>query len=167
MFWVRLRPTFEILLTLDRAEVIERLRRQCSQIAQASRFRMHGEYGELHLAKEEHRLWSPHLSFYVTDADKHSLLHGRFAPRLEVWTCVWAIYLAMTFSAFFGLILGYAQWMLGERPWGLMVVATATVVILALYLIANIGQQWSADQMAALRLRLEEILENAELKEDR
>ncbi len=158
---LKLRPTFEIPLADGRQQVIEKLRNEYQRIAPSDLFQMFGEYGELHLPSIEHRLWSPHLSFYVAERDRVSLIHGRFAPRLEVWTLVWIIHLAMAFTAFFGLALAYSQWFVGESLWGLAVAIMAALVIVTLYIVASIGQQWSADQMASLKDRLDELLERA------
>ena len=67
----------------------------------------------------------------------------------------------MSFTAFFGLALAYSQWMLGESGWGLWVAALAVLAIMVLYIVANVGQQLSADQMSALRNRLDKTLQNA------
>lgn len=154
----QLRPTFEISLLDQRLEAIAKLEKEFARIGKGDNFLMHGEYGELHLPAAEHRLWSPHLSFYVAERDHQGLIHGRFAPRLEVWTFVWVLYLAMSFTAFFGLAFAYSQWMLGEAGWGMWVAVVAIAAIMCLYAVANIGQQWSADQMADLRNRLDRIL---------
>ncbi|MCE2793544.1 MAG: hypothetical protein LW697_14005 [Blastopirellula sp.] len=169
MLWFRLRPTFEIPLPLDRGEVIERFRRAEQQVAKPELFRMFGEYGELHLPRPEHRLWSPHLSFYVSEPGPgvgagHCSIHGRFAPRVDVWTVVWIAYLALLFTSFFGAALGVSQWQLGDSMWGLWVAAGALVLLGTLYLVAHLGQQWSSDQMHQLRAHLEEIMRGARVQ---
>ncbi len=158
---VRLRPTFSIELEPSRQDVIDKLTAACEQLRQKQSFCMFGEYGELHVPVEQHRLWSPHLSFYVSTRGDASLIRGRFAPRLEVWTFVWIVYLAMSFSVFYGLALAYSQWMLGETAWGWWIAAGGLLVIVSLYLCASIGQQWSSDQMTDLRRRLEGVLQSA------
>jgi hypothetical protein len=163
MRWFHFRPTFDWPLEETRDVAIERLDQQFSQRKQRERFAMYGEYGELHLPPEQHRLWSPHLSFYVMPREQRSVIHGRFAPRVDVWTSVWIAYLMMVFSAFFGAMLAYSQWTLGESVWGLIIVGVSLSTILALYLVAHIGQQWSADQMEFLRTQLEEMVTSAEL----
>jgi hypothetical protein len=163
MQWFRFRPTFEVPLEDPRDVAMEKLQREYLRLAERDRFAMYGEYGEIHLPPSEHRLWSPHLSFYVTQRDHDCIIHGRFAPRLDVWTSVWIAYLAMVFSAFFGSMLAYSQWMLGESMWGLGVVATSLLIVLTLYVVAHIGQQLSADQMEQLRNQLQEILRDAGL----
>ncbi len=163
-----LRPTFEIPLAESRTDAIAKLSIEFSKALDSKAnepgsFLMHGEYGELHLPVAEHRLWSPHLSFYICERNQGGLLRGRFAPRIEIWTLVWVFYLALAFTAFFGLIFAYSQWMLREPTWGHWIAVLALGLILLLYLTANVGQQLSSDQMAALRTRLDKILEDAKV----
>lgn len=161
MAWFRLRPTFEIGLRERREEAIERIFSEYQRRQSDTLMFVHGEYGEFHLPKEEHRLWSPHLSFYVHDDRGHGLIRGRFAPRLEIWTFVWVVYLALAFSCFFGLTLGYSQWTLGGSVWGLWIALVSLLAIIGLYVVAHVGQQWSSDQMVFLRTRLHQFLEQA------
>ncbi len=119
---------------------------------------MHGEYGEMHLPIAEHRVWSPHLSFYVTERDEQVLVLGRFAPRVDVWTTIWIFYLLMAFTAFFGFTLAYSQWALGYTTWGLWVGIVPIALIAILHIVANVGQTWSNDQMQMLRYDLEETV---------
>jgi hypothetical protein len=159
--WWRLRPTFEIPLDSSRSEAIEKLRGEYERTNNGASFLMFGEYGELHLPAEEHRLWSPHLSFYVTEHDEQVLVRGRYAPRLDVWTLIWIVYLLMAFSVFFGLIIAYCQWALHESMWGVWVAIVGLIAIVLCYVVAHIGQQLSVDQMESLRVQLEGILRSA------
>ena len=166
MGWFRLRPTFEIPVSVSRVEVIERLRKAAQEVGKPARFRMFGEYGELHLPAEQHRLWSPHLTFYISQPGPgagldESSVHGRFAPRVDVWTVVWIGYLLLLFTAFFAGALGFSQWQVGEAVWGFWVALAALVSLAAIYLVAHFGQQWSVDQMQQLRDELEAILRQA------
>lgn len=160
--WFVLRPTFEIPIQVSRDIAMTKLAQLCHDVNQPSLFFVHGEYGELHLPKAEHRLWSPHLSFYVADnqtaGDSGSHIKGRFAPRLDMWTLIWVLYLAMAFTSFFAFTLAYSQWAIGEATWWHWVGIVALVAILGIYAVAHIGQQLSADQMRWLKQRLEEIL---------
>ncbi len=158
MQWLRLRPTFHLELTDSREAVIEKLKRFHAQVNNAEQFILFGEYGELHLPTREHRLWSPHLSFYVMAAEAGSTIHGRFAPRVDVWTVVWISYLLMIFTAFFAGALAVSQWQLKQPLWGLWLMIASLLIWGMIYVVAQVGQQWSADQMHALRERLEEKL---------
>ncbi|MBX3422077.1 MAG: hypothetical protein KF752_11040 [Pirellulaceae bacterium] len=163
--WLILRPTFEIPIAVTRELAMERLEQHCRSVAEPKRFFVHGEYGELHLPPAEHRLWSPHLSFYVTSKGEATRICGRFAPRLEIWTLVWVLYLAMAFTAFFSFIMAYSQWAIGEATWWHWTGLMATLAITTIYMVAHLGQQWSADQMQELREWLEQILCNAGLQQ--
>lgn len=158
MQWFKLRPTFQYELTNSQQHYLDKLASEARRLNQPQVFLMHGEYGELHLSADQHRLWSPHLSFYIEPNDQHATLHGRFAPRVEIWTTVWIFYLAMSFSAFFAFTLAFSQWMIGEAAWGAWVGLAAIVSIIFLYAVAHIGQQWSVDQMHDLRDRLDSLL---------
>jgi len=158
MSWFRLRPTFDIEIELPRQSVIEQLQKLQNEATDKRLFMMFGEYGELHLPTSEHRLWSPHLSFYVGEVNHHTVVHGRFAPRVDIWTIVWIAYLVLLFSAFFGAVLGISQWTLGELPWGLWIAGVSMVFWLSLFVIAHVGQQLSSDQMHLLQNRLKELL---------
>ena len=173
MRWFQLRPSFRYSIHGSRDEAIVRLQHVFERVGQPSIFFMHGEYGELHLPVDEHRLWSPHLSFYLIEPpDPENLargdaatpscdLRGLFAPRPDVWTFVWILYLVFAFTAFFALIFAYVQWMLAHSLSGLWVAIFSCAVLLCIYVVAHVGQQWSSDQMRDLELRLDQMLEQA------
>lgn len=168
---LRLRPTFEIASQRSRPDTIAALQQAAKEQGQSDLFRMHGEYGELHLSRDQHRVWSPHLSFYVNEDEKNeesknARVLGRFAPRVDVWTSIWIFYLLMAFSAFFGFTLAYSQWALGHTAWGLWIGVGPLLLILSLHIIANIGQTWSADQMHTLREQLETLVEDIQPDSD-
>lgn len=163
MVRLQLRPTFEIPLDQTREQAMEALQRVHAARPRTERFLVFGEYGELHLPSEEHRLWSPHLSFYVLERGNTSLLLGRFAPRQEIWTTVWIVYLAMACLVFFGAVFAAAQWTMGSTPWAVWVAIGALFVLGLVFSTAHFGQQRSADQMQRLRGELEAVLADARL----
>ncbi len=167
MQWFRLRPTFDIELNDSRETAMEKISAEAMRRGKSDQFMVFGEYGEVHLPESEHRLWSPHLAFYFHTHSDHCRLHGRFAPRVHVWTVVWIAYLAMIFTAFFSAMVAVSQGTVGQYPWGWWMVGGSLAALVAIYVIAHIGQQWSADQMHLLRDRLEEILDAARIETGR
>ncbi len=171
MQWFRLRPTFEIPLNETKQDAVQKIAETYQQLPKEKLLQIFGDYGELHLPTDEHRIWSPHLSFSIDNRSdehghqvgEHAYIHGRFAPRFEVWTFVWICYMAFGFSAFFGFILGFSQFMIGASSWGNAIGMVALLLWGALIVIAHVGQQLSSDQMHALRDRLNELLNRAEL----
>jgi hypothetical protein len=158
---MKLRPTFVIRINDSRDEAIAKLSGTYDRQQALPAYLLFGEYGELHLPSESLRLWSPHLSFYVTQEDGQPVIRGRFAPRVEVWTLVWIIYLAMACSCFFGSVFGLSQWLLGTFPWGFIIAIASGAIILILYIVASAGQQLSQDQMQLLRSKLDQLLKVA------
>lgn len=161
--WFRLRPTFDIHLVDSRETAIKKLAAEHAKHPPSKNFLVFGEYGELHLPESEHRLWSPHLAFYFHTHHDHCRLHGRFAPRVNVWTVVWIAYMAMIFTAFFSGMLALSQNAVGHYPWGWWIAGGSLLALFAIYATAHFGQQWSADQMHTLRDRLDQILKSADI----
>ncbi|MFO1062901.1 MAG: hypothetical protein U0892_03385 [Pirellulales bacterium] len=160
----QLRPTFDLQAVDSAAAVIDRLAALQSVHSDRKLFAMYGEYGELHVPQAEHRFWSPYLSFAVSESEQGTIIHGRFAPRLEVWTLVWILYLAMGFAGFFGAMMACSQWMLSVPAWGAIIAVASCVGIGSLSLAARIGQGWSSDQMHDLRERLEKLMSEASVQ---
>ncbi len=114
-----LRPTFDFVLLETHEQAVEKITAAYQLSTNQNLLRVFGEYGEIHLPKSEHRIWSPHLSFSLDGRDGKTIVHGRFAPRFEIWTFVWMGYMAFAMAAFFGFTLAYAQYMIRSYPWGL------------------------------------------------
>ena len=167
MQWFRLRPTFKIPLIESKQDAVQKINSAYQELPDRKLFQIFGDYGEMHLPPQEHRIWSPHLSFSIdqqTDQlGEHAYIYGRFAPRFEVWTFVWICYLAFGFTAFFGFILGFSQFMIGANSWGNLIGVIALILWASLIVIAHVGQQLSVDQMHALQIRLNEFLSRAQL----
>lgn len=168
MQWFRLRPTFEIPLSESKQDAVQKITSAYELLTDRQWMQFFGDYGEFHLPPNEHRIWSPHLSFSVDQhqdqsGSEHAYIHGRFAPRFEVWTFVWICYMAFGFTAFFGFILGFSQFMIGTSSWGNLIGVLALLLWASLIVIAHVGQQLSSDQMHALQDRLQEFLNRAQL----
>ncbi len=138
MQWFRMRPTFDLVVPCDAAVLQHWLLQECKRVGNKNSFLMYREYGELHLPASEHRLWSPHLSFYLKPDHEQTIVHGRFAPRVDIWTSVWIAYLLAIFSAFFSLMFAYSQWMLKESPWALWIAGAAVAALLLIYVTAHL-----------------------------
>lgn len=112
----------------------------------------------------DRRFWSPHLSISLSDSEageETTEVHGRFAPRPEIWTMIMVIYFGTITFAFFAAIYGYVQWALGQTPWALIVVPVGIALIAALHVASLVGQRLSSDQMQLLRSRFDRSVEIA------
>lgn len=146
-----LRPTFELHFPVQCSELDRRLRNQLATDEWRTTSLAFDRYAELHVPKSQIRYWSPHLSLHLIEEEDGTRVLARFAPRQEVWTLIWIIYLALTFTAFFAAIFAFSVWMIGQNSWLLIVPPLAILGIACIHVVSRIGQGWSSDQMLALR----------------
>ncbi len=158
---VSMRPTFVLHLPRPCAEVDRHMNEVLKSSEWSSTSLGFGRYAELHVPKSEVRYWTPHLSLQLESDDMGTKVFGRFAPRQEVWTLVWIVYLLLTFIAFFASIYAYSVWMLGETSWSGLVPPLAILGIIGLHIASRIGQRLSNDQMLALRNDCERLFQQA------
>ncbi len=156
-----MRPTFEMRLPHPKEELVRLVQAELRKPPWNSTSLVFDDYAELHVQRSELRYWSPHLSLSFDGDETHTRVLGRFAPRQEVWTLIWIVYLALAFTAFFAFIFAYAHWTLGQSTWVGIIPLVAIAGIVALYLVSYIGQQLSSDHMLTLRTNWTNILEQA------
>jgi hypothetical protein len=155
-----LTPTFEIHLPLDRDEVDRRIRLILNQACWKPISSSFERYTELHVPKEEIRYWSPNLSLLVDhDSGSGTRIFARFAPRQDVWTFVWVIYMALAFTAFFAMVYVYAVSLMKQSTWMSVVPIVSIMGIAGLHLASRIGQKLSSDQMIKLRADCDRLLD--------
>ena len=155
----RMRPTFAVDLPLPGDEAARRLQYQLgvSQFAAASMGS--GRFADLVVDEADRRIWSPQLSIHIEDRSGGSVLRGRFAPRPDLWTFIMFVYFFMAFLMLFGAALGYVQWTMDDRPWGLWATPLGVAVIGILHGASQIGQRLGDEQMRQLRARLDDLVQ--------
>jgi hypothetical protein len=156
-----MRPTFSIPLNVTLDEAAKRIEARLATPEHASSGVALGHCTELHVDASERRLWSPHLSIQLEEAEQGSVLNGRFSPRPEIWTFLMFVYITMATTAFFGAALAYAQWVVGATLWGLAVAVSSVLAIVLLHVSSLVGQRLSRHQMEGLKSRLDTILDQA------
>lgn len=158
-----MQPTFTLDIPLDADEAMSRIRKAIRSPELRGHVASAGPCVDFQVAPAEQRFWSPHLNVQVSDLDSGSQLYCRFSPRPEVWTLFMALYFAAAFIICCAAIYGYVQWFLGHRPWSLVVIPVAALVIVSLHAASLVGQRLSSDQMVDLRQRLDQTLQAARL----
>ena len=156
-----MRPTFELELPYSRDEVMRRVSAELKKPDREHKSLLFTQYAELHIPDEAVRYWSPHLSLSFEEEGEHTRVRGRFAPRNEVWTLIWVIYLLLAFLAFFAFVFESASWMLGKSTWFGVAAIIAIVGIGVVYMLSQIGQMLSADQMVALKSDWQQVVDHA------
>ena len=161
----RMQPAFRVNVDPTPDEALQRLRTAIQSPELAGRAESAGACLDFKVPRDERRLWSPHLSVQLYEAEPGTELFCRFSPRPEIWTGVMMTYFGAVFVMFVAAIYGYVQWFLGESPWALLAIPAMVVVVLGLHVASIVGQQLSSDQMEVLRARLDRTVELAFGKE--
>jgi hypothetical protein len=158
-----MQPTFTMDVPLRADEAMSRIRKAIQSPELRGHVASAGHCVDFQVAPGEQRFWSPHLNVQVSELESGSQLFCRFSPRPEVWTMFVALYFMAAFVICCAAIYGYVQWFLGHRPWSLVVIPIAALVIVSLHAASLIGQRLSSDQMVDLRQRLDRTLQVAAL----
>jgi hypothetical protein len=153
----RIRPTFAIDVDLDPASVMDQLRMRLPHCPRCTGMSV-GRHAELFVPEKERRIWSPWLSVTAYEADRGSVVRGRFSPHPSIWTLYLFLAFGMAFALLVGLAWGYAQWATETAPWALASVPLVLAAAIALYAISLAGQKLSASQMVQLRTALGELI---------
>lgn len=164
----QMRPTFAISMPMPARQAADTIRAKIQEHNLQACTRSKGLVAEFFVEPEDCRYWSPQLSLQLHDTEPgQSQLFARFSPRPEVWTLVMFVYSFAVCIIFAASIWGYAQWMLGSRPWALLLIPLSLLAIALLHLASLIGQQWSSDQIELLRSRLDLVLSSINSQESK
>jgi hypothetical protein len=104
----------------------------------------------LRVPMEDRHFWSPRLNLSLHDEAGTTRVEGTYGPNANVWSLFLYGYLLAGSMALFSGCLGFAQWSLGTRAWGLWICGGAVVVVLGLYIGAQMGQKIGAQQQFRL-----------------
>jgi hypothetical protein len=113
----------------------------------------------IHFHEDHRRMWSPRLFLNLEGLpDGKTRIEGIYGPEIEVWGIFFYGYLFTGMLGMFGGILGFAQKVIGEYPWGLWVLGGMALSALLLYLGAQFGQKLGAWQMFELHQAYQEAI---------
>jgi hypothetical protein len=145
----RIRPVFEQVVELAPDEVRERIVRAVERDG-GGRFEVKNfpDFVCLRVREQDRHFWSPRLNLSLEAADGgHTRIAGTYGPNANVWGLFLYGYLLTGSLGTFTGVLGFAQWMIGLRPWGLWIFGGLAALAAALYLTAQFGQKLGARQM--------------------
>lgn len=157
----RMRPTFEIPLSVDRQAVLAQIRarlleRDCEAGGSVLR-----EGAELHTCNARQHFWSPTLSVQIETRDGATVLRGRFAPSPSVWMMFMGVYGIIAMAGLGALVFGLSELSLGMRPdalWGVPLSLAAGAFV---YGAVFIGQGLGAEEMHMQRSLVERAVDDA------
>lgn len=146
-----LRPHFDLEIDAPLPRVVERLEARFAD--GGDRFAGHvvDKHVQLVIRRRQRNIWTPWLTFEMSEEDGATRLFGRFAPHPSGWTLYLAGY-GMVIITMLGLgFFGLSQWMAGLPATALWSLPVGAVLLALLYASAFVGQTWSAGQMDEMR----------------
>jgi hypothetical protein len=161
MHFLSMRPTFDTVVPCTKEELIREVSQQLESHEWNWESHDFGGYIELHVPQKQVRYWSPHLSISLEESDGATAIHGRFAPRQNVWTLVWVSYLAFAFAGLYAILYTVSAWHAGIETFVWLFAPLSVLGVICLYAVSYLGQSWSRDQMDSLKTQWNELLRRA------
>ena len=166
----RMRPRFELVLSISPDEALDKLKQllegpECKCIG---KFRQN--HAQISVCDKHRHFWSPYVTLEFEEKaleDKAgSQVHGLIGPSSNVWTMFMAGYFGVLFFAFVALTLGYSQWSIKQPAWGFKLLPVIGVLLVLWYGLSFLGQRFAKDQIANLRDLLDNSLAPHILQEE-
>lgn len=156
----RIRPVFSQVVELGVEEVRERIVRAVESDG-GGRFEVKNfpNFVCLRIREADRHFWSPRLNLSLEETDGgHTRIEGTYGPNANVWGLFLYGYLLVGTLGTFAAVLGFAQWMIGMRPWGLWILGVLLVLASGLYVTAQFGQKLGARQMFTIHQAYESAI---------
>jgi len=118
-------------------------------------------HASIELPADQKQLWSPRLTITIEEGPegKGSRVRGMYSPEPGIWTLFMFLYTTIGFTIFVLLMWGSSLWALGADASVLWWVPILSILFLAIWLFARIGQRLSRHQIAILHQQIERALE--------
>jgi len=145
----RMRPRFQVLLSLGRDEALEILEKGFEQESQNWIGKMRGNHAQIMIPTEKQKFWSPSMSleFVETETEGVTKVYALLGPSPAVWTGFMAGYTALIFLFFVCSTLGYSQWSLKKSPWGFYMLPVICLMFFCWYALSWFGKRLAREQM--------------------
>ena len=169
----QMRPSFVANARCRVEDAITILRERLEDNPQSVEGSFSRKNGVLRVCTKDQRFWSPCLDLTIDETSESSSdaevsegqmvkVWGTFSPRPEIWTgFVFAIGTALVVSLL-SVIFGFAQFMLGEAPWALVIPPIAFLIMGGIYASALVGQGLSNEDIYTIRAYVDMCLREAE-----
>lgn len=157
----RMRPTFEIPLSVGHEAVLTHLRKRLQAMGSEADGSVLRAGAEIHTCNARQHFWSPTLSVQFEERDGAQILRGRFAPSPSVWMLFIGVYGIIAMGGVAALMYGISQVMLGWSPWAFWGVPASMALGAFVYGAVFIGQGLGAEEMHMQRSVVEHAVEDA------
>ncbi len=154
----RVRPRFEVQVSLTPEEVAEQINARLHTLASPCKGTIYTQFGTIYLPVKEQHYWSPQLTLQLEQQEDKTLVRGLYGPRSSVWTMFIFLYAILTLATVVVSVIGLSYYMLGRPAKILWLVPAFIVAFLALYLGAQSGQRLGRPQLEILHHFIEDCL---------
>jgi hypothetical protein len=155
---VRLRPRFDLVVSLSPDEVMARFRQRIDAGNQPCRLSLLERQVEVSVRAEHQHFWSPFLNMLVYPDEGRTILRGKFGPNVNVWTFFLALYAILSLTGTTGFIAATSQLQIGEAPTGFYLTAACLVLAGLVWLAGQLGQRLAHDQIEHIHAYVHEVL---------
>jgi hypothetical protein len=156
---IEIRPRFQRIVGMSKAEVLERLQWAVKEPGAPVWGLIVDHHVTLTLPPEKRHYWSPQLSLEVEEHEEGALIRGLFGPSPSIWLMFVFFYSLLGFIAMIVMIMGFSQLNLGLSGGILWLLPALGFIVLMMYLSASAGQRLGSDQMHELQRFFEETVE--------
>lgn len=163
----RMRPDFNVAVSSRGPQVLANLERQLSREDAPFVGQTADRHAVVRMPESRSSLLSPILDLELLGQEGEGLvLKGRFTPHPNVWTGFMAVFATLGLLGIAGMMYGFAQITIDERPWALLAGPIAAALIAFVYGAVFIGQGLVADEMYALRAFVDRAILDAGVETD-
>ena len=157
---LRIRPGFKISSSLTPEEVIDKIE-TCLRKEETNYYgeSMLANFIVLRIKPSERKIWSPQLSLSIDKQENGCIIRGLYGPRPTLWTMFMFFYIGIGVAMLFILLYGLARINLNLDAPVLWVLPGLLGFALLLYILAQAGQKFSAQQMFELHQFFEKALD--------
>ena len=161
----RLRPSFTHLIDLDIEAARERIVQGAREHSDRCSVKSFPSFVSLHVLEKDSHYWSPWLSLGLhPEGENRTRVVGIYGPSTNVWSAFLYGYMLAGTAALFSGMHGACQAWLGMQPWGLWIFTTLLLIMIGMYVFAQLGQKIGAQQTFQLHQIYEEaVAESVEI----
>lgn len=155
---IRTRVRFKLFTNLTKEEYIENLKSYINENPNQFTGTINSEISTIYVRNDNQNYWKPNLALSIGKEENTTVIRGVFGPSSSVWTFYMFIYflLAIALMVFGSMYFVEKQIKTNNYPWALTASIITSVLLLANYLISQIGQRLSQEEMKLLRKFAEE-----------
>lgn len=154
-----LRPRVNIISRLEKNEIIDRIQKKVEDPSTSCKGWAKDGYAVICAPEVDKKIWTPQLNLQIDEIDTGTEVRGMIGPSSSVWTAFAFAFSILGFIAFVSLFWGLSRLSLDYSADILWLVPIALIAIVAVYLLAKIGQQLSRDQVKELKQFVESALQ--------